>query len=65
LCEPLWLTVGDEFAVTSIFKPNAAVGSVVGDLRTLSKDLTKEDCVIFRENQAVALKETSVTKLRT
>jgi trans-2-enoyl-CoA reductase len=32
---------GDEYAVTSIFKLNAALRDVVGDLRALSIDLTE------------------------
>jgi hypothetical protein len=43
LHEQLHSTLEDEYAVTSIFKPNAALGDVVGDLKTLSSDLTKED----------------------
>jgi hypothetical protein len=35
--------------VLLIFKPNAALGDVVGVLRALSKDLTKEDHVIIVE----------------
>jgi hypothetical protein len=31
-----------EQEILSIFKPNAALGDVVGDLRALSKDLTKK-----------------------
>jgi hypothetical protein len=32
---------------TSIFKPNATLGKVVGELKKLSKDLTKNDHVII------------------
>jgi hypothetical protein len=47
LHEQLHSALGDEYAVTSIFKPNAALGDVVGDLKALSNDLTKEDHVII------------------
>jgi hypothetical protein len=33
--------------VTNIFKPNATLGNVVAELKTLSKDLTKDDHVII------------------
>jgi hypothetical protein len=33
--------------VTNIFKPNATLGNVVGELKELSKDLTKDDHVII------------------
>jgi hypothetical protein len=33
--------------VTNIFKPNATLGNVVGELKELSKDFTKEDHVII------------------
>jgi hypothetical protein len=45
LCEQLHSTHADEYTVTSIFKPNAALGDVV-DLTTLSKDLTKDNVII-------------------
>jgi hypothetical protein len=38
---------GDDYAVTGIFKRNAALGNVVGDLRLMSENLTKEDHVII------------------
>jgi trans-2-enoyl-CoA reductase len=39
--------LGPEYAITSIFKPNAALHNVVVDLKTLSKDMTKDDHVII------------------
>jgi hypothetical protein len=33
--------------VTNIFKPNATLGNVAGELKALSKDLTKDDHVII------------------
>jgi hypothetical protein len=47
LREQLHSTLGDEYAVTTIFKPNAAIGNVAGDLKVLSKELPKEDHVII------------------
>jgi hypothetical protein len=65
LNEQLHWTLGDEYAVTSIFKPNAALGDVVGDLKALTKDLIKYDHVIIVGGPGnIALKGTSSTKLR-
>jgi hypothetical protein len=47
LREHLHSVLGDEYMVTNIFKPNATLGNAVGELKTLSKDLTKDDHVII------------------
>jgi hypothetical protein len=39
--------VGDAYAVTSIFKPNADLSSVTEDIGNLCKGLTKEDQVVI------------------
>jgi hypothetical protein len=44
-----------EYAVTSIFKSNAALHNDVVDLRTLSKDMTKDDHVIIVGDLVIAL----------
>jgi hypothetical protein len=46
LHEQFHSTLKYEYAVTSMFKPNAAL-DVIGDLQALNKDLTKEDHVII------------------
>jgi hypothetical protein len=54
----------DEYAVTSIFKPNATLGNVVGDLKALSKDLTKEYHVIVVGGPGNSLERDPITRLR-
>jgi hypothetical protein len=39
--------MGDEYAVTSIFKPNADLGNVTRDIGKLCKDFGKEDQVVI------------------
>ncbi|PNF43658.1 hypothetical protein B7P43_G18068 [Cryptotermes secundus] len=39
--------MGDGYAVTIIFKPNADLRSVTGDIENLCKDLNKEDEVVI------------------
>ena len=39
--------MGDGYAVTSIFKPNAYLRSVTGDIENLCEDLNKEDQVVI------------------
>jgi hypothetical protein len=43
LRERLHSILGDKYMVTNIFKPNATLGNVVGELKELSKDFTKDD----------------------
>jgi hypothetical protein len=47
LRECLHSVLGDEYMVTNVFKPNAILGNVVGEHKTLSKDLIKNDHVII------------------
>lgn len=42
----LQASLGNEYAVTSVFKPNACLSDVVGDISALSKGLDKEDHVV-------------------
>jgi len=39
--------MGDAYAVTSIFKPNADLSNVTGDIENLCKGLNKEDQVVI------------------
>lgn len=51
LHEQLHSALGDECAVTSTFKPNAALGDVAADLQALCTHLTKQNHVIIVERQ--------------
>jgi hypothetical protein len=46
LRECLISTLGDEHMLTNIYKPHAMLGNVVGELKALSKDFSKNDHVI-------------------
>jgi hypothetical protein len=48
LSDHLHSVIGPEYAITNIFKPNAALHNVVVDLETLSKDMMKDDHVIIK-----------------
>jgi hypothetical protein len=39
--------MGDAYAVTTIFKPNADLSNVTGDIENLCKGLNKEDQVVI------------------
>jgi hypothetical protein len=39
--------IGDAYAVTSIFKPNADLSNVTGDLENLCKGLNNDDVVVI------------------
>jgi hypothetical protein len=56
--------MGDAYAVTSIFKPNADLSNVTEDIRNLCKGLTKEDQVVIVGGQETVWIRTSITKLR-
>jgi hypothetical protein len=56
--------MGDAYAVTSIFKPNADLSNVTEDIRNLCKSLTKEDQVVIVGGQKTVWIGTSITKLR-
>ncbi|KAJ4438345.1 hypothetical protein ANN_14287 [Periplaneta americana] len=43
ISQRLQASLGEKYAVTSFFKPNASLSNVVGDLSALAKDLDKED----------------------
>ncbi|XP_069679979.1 uncharacterized protein [Periplaneta americana] len=47
ISQRLQASLGEKYAVTSFFKPNASLSNVVGDLSALAKDLDKEDHVII------------------
>jgi hypothetical protein len=47
LREHLHSILGEEYMVTNVFKPNATLGNVVGELKALSKDFIKDDYVII------------------
>lgn len=47
LFKQLHWTLGDGYAVTSLFEPSVVSANLVGDLRTLSKVLTEADHVVI------------------
>jgi hypothetical protein len=56
--------MGDAYAVTSMFKPNADLSSVTGDIGNLCEDFSKYDNVVIVGGQETVSIGTSMTKLR-